>query len=185
MWRLLRDGAIGTVHTVFVEAHGGRIERWPPNPGPLFDAGPMAELAVDPLRLITAMLGQVCRVQAVSQILRPHRTLLHGTSLPMSAPDLVVALLGLRTGAVVRLTTSFELAPRGENPASVELHGDDGSLRLADWQLFDAMVEVAPPEGPFSLVSPVRLRSPTATPGCPRCLRARTRAARFVGHGGP
>jgi predicted dehydrogenase len=149
MWRLLRDGRIGTVRTAYAEAHGGRIEAWHPAPAPFFAVGPMADLAVYPLTLLTAVLGPVRAVHATGRVLRAERTGLDGSPFPVTAPDFVVTALTLATGALVRLTTSFDLPRRGRNTASVEFHGDDGSLHLTDWQLFDAGIDIAPPDGPF------------------------------------
>jgi predicted dehydrogenase len=155
-WRFVREGHIGTVRTVSAEAHGGRIELWHPMPGPFLEVGPLADLAIYPLTLVTAMLGAVCEVQAAGMVLRPERTALDGSSIPISTPDHVVAILGLVTGAMVRLTTSFDLPRHGRNTAGVEFHGDEGRLYLADWQLFDAAVESASPTGSFQPVPLVR-----------------------------
>ncbi len=156
VWRLLRSGRIGVVRTVHAEANGGRIESWHPAPAPFYEVGPLADLAVYPLTLLTAMLGPVRSVQAMGKVLCAERTALDGSSFRVSTPDFVVAVLTLATGAMVRLTTSFDLPRRGRNTASVEFHGDGGFLHLADWQLFPAIVEVAPPDGPFAPVPLVR-----------------------------
>lgn len=155
-WHHLSKGSIGPVRTVYAEAHGGRIESWHPAPESFFAAGPMADLAVYPLTLLTTFLGPVRTVAAQGRVLRAQRRGRDGSAFSVTSPDFVVAMLTLAGGALVRLTTSFDLPRRGPNSAGLEFHGDDGYLRLDDWQLFPAKVALAPPEGPFTTVPLLR-----------------------------
>jgi predicted dehydrogenase len=155
-WRVLCDGKLGELRTVFAEAHGGRIEEWHASPEPFFAAGPMSDLAVYPLTLLTAMLGPVRSVVATGRVLRPRRTRLDGSTFAVTVPDFVTASLSMDHGVLVRLTTSFELPRRGPAGACVEFHGDEGRLRLDDWQLFTAAVSSVAPNGASTTVDPVR-----------------------------
>ena len=131
LWKLVRDGAIGRVRVVYAEANWDRIERWHPDPTALYAVGPMVDVGVYPLAILTAMFGPVRRVQAYGTIVEPDRV--HGDGRPfrLSAPDFVVALLELTDGVIARLTATFYVPPSKQR--GLELHGDDGSLHLAAW----------------------------------------------------
>ncbi|WP_214401894.1 Gfo/Idh/MocA family protein [Pseudonocardia lacus] len=155
-WRLVREGAIGRVRTVFAEAHGGPLEAWHPAPEPFYRIGPVADLAVYPLTLVTAMLGPVRTVHATGRVLRDERTTLDGTRFAVTTPDFVVAVLTLADGTTVRLSAGFHLPRGGRGSATVDLHGDEGTVHLGDWQHFGAPVERAGRDGRFAPVPLVR-----------------------------
>jgi predicted dehydrogenase len=141
---VIRDERLGMIRVVFAEANGGRIERWHPAPESLYAAGPMYDIAVYPLALITAWLGPARRVRAAAgDFLGLDRKTTEGRTVDVRSPDFVVAVIDLEGGVTIRLTASFYLSRHGRNHASVELHGDRGTLRLADWQRFDAAVELS------------------------------------------
>ena len=57
-WKHVRDGAIGNVRAVYAEANWGRIETWHPSPqGPCTPVGPLVDVGVYPLTILTAMFG--------------------------------------------------------------------------------------------------------------------------------
>ena len=141
-WKLIREGRIGTVRVVYAEANWGRPETSHPAPGPLYSAGPMADVGVYPLTLLTAMLGPARRVRALGRVLAPERTTVAGQAFRVEQPDFVAALVDLEGGALVRLTASFYVEHHGKQ-RGIEFHGDLGSLYLASWAEFDARLEVA------------------------------------------
>jgi predicted dehydrogenase len=142
-WKLLREGRIGQVRAVFAEVAWGRIETWHPAPVPFYEVGPLVDVGVYPLSMVTAMLGPVRRVHAVGRVLRPDRVTRDGVPFRIETPDFIVATLELEGGAVLRLTTSFAIGQQAKRHAGIEFHGDDGSVHLGHFFRFDAPVEVA------------------------------------------
>ena len=153
-WKLVRDGAIGRVRVVYAEANWDRIERWHPDPTALYAVGPLVDVGVYPLAIMTAMFGPVRRVQAYATILEPDRV--HGDGRPfrLEAPDFVVALLELESGVVGRLTATFYVPASKQR--GLELHGDDGSLYLPTWGEFDSRIELQDRGGEYRTVEPLR-----------------------------
>jgi predicted dehydrogenase len=141
-WRLVESGAIGRVGVAYAEVNWNRIESWHPRPEPFYRIGPVADVGVYPLTILTAMFGPARRVSAFGTVVYPERTTLDGEPFTPGAPDFVVAAVELENGTVVRLTTNFYVS-RLTKQSGIELHGDTGSIHLSDWQLFDASVELA------------------------------------------
>ena len=73
-WSLIAGGAIGNVRVVYAEVNWGRIETWHPRPEPFYAIGPMADVGVYPLTILTAMFGPARRVTAHGQIVYPDRS---------------------------------------------------------------------------------------------------------------
>ena len=139
-WKLVRDGAIGAVRVVYAEANWGRLETWHPDPRGLYEVGPLADVGVYPLTILTAMFGPVRRVQAYATTLVPERTHRDGWSFTLEAPDWVTATMEHEGGVVTRLTASFWVPASKQR--GLELHGDEGSLFLATWSDFDSRLEL-------------------------------------------
>jgi predicted dehydrogenase len=150
-WRLLATGAIGTVRVVYAEVNWGRIETWHPRPEPFYAIGPLADVGVYPLTILTAIFGPVRRVAAHGKIVFPDRVSSVGEPFTVGAPDFGVAMVELEGGPLVRLTTSFYVGQHSKQ-RGIEFHGDTGSLFLSSWQDFDASVEVAPFGGVYESV---------------------------------
>ncbi len=150
-WKLIAEGAIGTVRVAYAEVNWGRIETWHPRPGPFYAIGPMADVGVYPLTILTAMFGPARRVTAHGQIVYPERFTVSGEPFTVGAPDFGVALIELADGTLVRLTTSFYVGQQSKQKG-IEFHGDTGSLFLSSWQDFDAAVELAPFGGTYETI---------------------------------
>lgn len=142
MWRLVESGAIGRVRVAYAEVNWNRIESWHPRPEPFYRIGPFADVGVYPLTILTAMFGPARRVTAFGAVVFPDRTTSDGEPFTPEAPDFGVAVVELESGVVVRLTANFYVS-RLTKQSGIELHGDTGSIHLADWQLFDSTVEIA------------------------------------------
>jgi predicted dehydrogenase len=140
-WKLVRDGAIGTVRAVYAEANWGRIETWHPSPETLYDVGPLADVGIYPLTIVTAMFGPVRRVSGYATTLLPQRVSKDGAPFTPAAPDFWVAALELESGVVVRLTASFWVSPSKQR--GLEFHGDSGSLWMPTWSDFDSRIEMS------------------------------------------
>ena len=154
-WKAIRDGAIGQVRLVYADVNHGRIETWHPAPAPFYQVGPLFDVGVYPLALVTAMFGPARRVSAYGRVLHAERVTKDGSPFTVEAPDCVIASLELETGVLVRLTTNFYVGKQGRQ-VGVEFHGDTGSLHLSDWQRPDAEVAVAPYGGTYEPVALLR-----------------------------
>jgi predicted dehydrogenase len=151
-WRLVAAGVIGTVRVAYAEVNWSRIETWHPRPEPFYRIGPLADVGVYPLTILTAMFGPARRVTAYGRAVLPDRVTLDGTAFTVGAPDFGVAVVELEDGPIVRLTTSFYVMQHSRQ-RGIELHGDDGSVFLSSWQEFDAALEVVQDGGPVEAVA--------------------------------
>ena len=113
------------------------------HPEALYAVGPLVDVGVYPLTIVTGIFGPARRVVAYSTTVEPERVTLAGAPFRPGAADFVVAVLELSEGVVVRVTASFYVPPSKQG--GLELHGDAGSLFLASWSEFDSRVELAPP----------------------------------------
>lgn len=153
-WKLIRDGAVGKVRVVYAEANWDRIERWHPDPTALYAVGPLVDVGVYPLAIMTAMFGPVRRVQAYGSTVEPERVRLDGSTFEPEAPDFVVAALELADGVVARLTATFYVGSSKQR--GLEIHGDDGSLYMPTWIEFDSQLELKERGGEYRTVAPLR-----------------------------
>jgi len=142
-WKVIREGRLGKIRVAHAEVNWGRIEVWHPNPKPFYQVGPLFDVGVYPLSILTAIFGPARRVQAYGQILHPQRQTKKGVPFHVETPDYVVAALQLASGTVVRLTANFYVSHQSKQPPGLEFHGDDGSLYLSNWHNFDGVVEFA------------------------------------------
>ncbi len=142
-WKVLRDGRIGRVRAVLADVSWGMIETWHPAPVPFYEVGPLVDVGVYPLTLITAMLGPVRRVQAFGRVLLPERHTVDGVPFTLETPDFIVCGLELEGGVAVRLTASFYTGHQARREAAVEFHGDAGSLDLERFDSFDTGLAIA------------------------------------------
>jgi predicted dehydrogenase len=144
-WNLIREGRLGTVRVVYAEANWGRIESWHPRPQSIYDVGPLIDVGVYSLTILTTFFGPASRVLGFARGLLPERTTLDGTAFTPAAPDFVCALVEFRSGCIARLTTNFYVLSQSQQ--GLEFHGDDGFLHLGSFQEFDCALELAGPDG--------------------------------------
>ena len=142
-WRVVREGWLGPVRAVLAEVDWGRIETWHPAPQPFYEVGPLSDVGVYPITIITSVLGPVRRVRAFGRVLAPDRMTRDGTPFRITTPDLQIVILELEGGAVARLTASFYLGQQAQGFASVAFHGDEGSVTVDHHSHADASVEFA------------------------------------------
>lgn len=147
-WKIVRSGTIGPIRAAYAEANWGRIESWHPRPVEFYDAGPMLDVGIYPISLLTAMFGPVTHVRAHGRVLLAQRCTRGGQRFSLRVPDLSVAWLDFAGGACARVTASF-YTPHGSKQQGLELHGDDGSLFLDSWHAFDAQLELAMRSEPY------------------------------------
>lgn len=155
-WKAIREGKLGTVRAIYAEVNHGRIETWHPNPEPFYDVGPLFDVAVYPLTILTTIFGSARRVTGFGTVLYPDRHTLEGRPFTVRTPDFSVAAIEFTAGPVVRLTTNFYVGKHGKQPEGIEFHGDSGSLWLSSWADFSAPVELAQYEGKYEALPLVR-----------------------------
>jgi predicted dehydrogenase len=147
LWKTVRDGKIGDVVAVTAEMFWGRIERWHPNPVAFYEegAGPMLDVGVYPLNVLTTVLGPVSEVRGLAEITLPDREIfsgaLQGKKFQVTTPDVVFGLLKFEMGAIGRLSTTF--SPWRSKQGGMELHGTKGSLWMSTCVGFDSTIEMA------------------------------------------
>lgn len=154
LWKLAREGRIGRVRAAYAEANWDRIEVWHPDPRELYAVGPMVDVAVYPITILTAMFGPARRVQAFATTLERDRKLLDGTPFEPGAPDFVVALLELEDDVLVRVTASFYVGAGKQR--GIELHGDSGSLWMPSWGEANSRLQLQQRRGEYEPVELVR-----------------------------
>ena len=154
LWKLVREGAAGRVRAVYAEANWDRLEAWHPDPRSLYSVGPLVDVGVYPLTILTAIFGPVRRVTAFERTVEPDRRLRDGTPFTPEAPDFSVALLEHEGGVVTRLTATFYVGPSKQR--GIEVHGDDGSVYMPTWAEADSRVEVQRRGGEYERVELVR-----------------------------
>ena len=155
VWHAIVSGAIGVVRVVYAEVNWGRIERWHPRPAPFYAIGPLVDVGVYPLTILTAMFGPARSVTAYGRVVLPDRATGAGERFTVETPDFAVAAIELETGPLIRLTTSFYVGQHSKQ-RGIEFHGDAGSLFLESWQEFDARVEIAEFGGSYEPMPPLR-----------------------------
>jgi predicted dehydrogenase len=160
-WKAVREGCLGPVRTVYAEVNWGRLETWHPAPAAFYEVGPLFDVGVYPLAILTTMFGPARRVAAHGHTLWPERTTQGGETFRVTAPDFVVALIELEGGPLVRLTANFYVTQKGRQ-AGIEFHGDVASLYLPSWHMFNAEVEMGEFNQPYRPVPLVR----EPYPGC-------------------
>jgi predicted dehydrogenase len=154
-WKYVRDGRLGTVRVAYAEVNWGRIESWHPNPEPFYDIGVVADVAVYPLAILSAIFGPVRRVHAFGRVVMPDRATKEGRRFTITTPEFVAATLEMESGTLVRLTANWYVMQTSKQQG-IEFHGDDGSLFLSSWLSGDAKVEVAPLSKEYAEVELVR-----------------------------
>ncbi len=140
------DGLIGKILVAYSEMNWGRIESWHPNPIAFYQqgSGPLLDVGVYALTVLTSVLGPVKRVHGFARTVLPERVIAKGAqagqTFPVRTPDEVVGGLEFVSGVMGRLTASFIV--RGTKQASgTELHGETGSLFLSTNHDFHGAVE--------------------------------------------
>ncbi len=158
-WKIIREGRLGAVRVAYAEVNWGRIETWHPAPEPFYDVGPLFDVGVYPLTLLTTIFGPARLVTAYGKLLYPQRVRTDGIPYQVSTPDFQMLMVEFDDGPLVRLTSNFYVSQRTQE-AGIAFHGDQGSLRLGHWFMYDAPVAFAPYGEPFEEVPLVRPASP-------------------------
>jgi predicted dehydrogenase len=154
MWRAVRTGELGEVRVAYAEANWGRLETWHPSPEGLYESGPLFDVGIYPLTIITAMFGPVRRVVGYGTTIQPERVRKDGTPFTIGTPDFQVAGLELDSGVVARITATFWVPPSRQR--GLELHGTAGSMWMPDWAGFSSPLQRTSDGENWTDVPPVR-----------------------------
>ena len=154
-WKAIRDGKLGKIRVAYAEVNWGRIESWHPAPGPFYQVGPLYDVGVYPLTVLTTIFGPARRATGFGTVLHPDRVTQEGIPFHIDTPDWVTAAIEFESGLVARLTTNFYVGHHGKQKG-IEFHGDLGSLYMDSWQEFDAAVEFAEYHKPWEPVPHVK-----------------------------
>lgn len=152
----VRDGRLGDLRVIYAEVNHGRIESWHPNPAPFYAVGPMLDVGVYPLALVTALLGPAKRLTAFAKTLMPHRVTKTGEPFTIEAPDFYVVNLEFPSGTLMRLTADFYVSGRTLQGEGIEFHGDKGSLHLHSWFSAKSALAYADFGKPYEPIEPVQ-----------------------------
>jgi len=188
--RVVREGLVGEVREVYAEMNWSRIEFWHPAPAPFYGrgAGPLLDVGVYPLNVLTQIFGSVAAVRAMGGVRLPERTIgsgpNKGQTFTATNPDHACVLMEFASGAHARLTASFFGVKSAQT--GIEVHGTKGSLRLDSVVGFNSRLDLCKPgerewttlpldgepfagiewaRGPLDVASAIRTASPLTCPG--------------------
>ena len=155
---LLDEGRVGTVVSgmACVQNHGP--EGWHPSPEFFFlpGAGPMLDLGPYYVANLINLLGPVKRVGALTNASSKTRTIGSGAragqAIPVKTPTNIQALLEFHSGAMIQLTTSWDVWSHRRN--HFEFYGTEGTLYVPDPNFFGGLVEVSGKDGVIEPVTP-------------------------------
>lgn len=139
---IIRSGALGDVRVAYADMNWGPIERWHPAPAAFYEAGPVFDVGVYPIAVLTAMFGGVRTVQAFGACVRPDRETLDGVPFSIEGHDWIVATLAFASGQLARLTCSFYVTG-ATRQHGIELHADEHALFLHDAINFHSGLSIA------------------------------------------
>ncbi len=149
LWKAVRDGLAGDVYEVVANILHGRIERRNPNPVPYLSpgAGPVLDVGVYPLNVVTSIFGPVARVRgAAADVVRPRRVIeegpIAGTEFDVTTPDHVTALMEFEGGPALRLSASFTVDDK--DLPGICVYGSKGTLKMGTSFIFNAPVTFRP-----------------------------------------
>jgi len=141
---LIDTGKLGkiTSGTCHVQNHG--MEHWHPNPDFFFQpgAGPVLDLGPYYVTNLIQLIGPVKRVAALAATPQTERTISNGPrngeKVPVDTPTTLHALLHFENGAVVTLSSSWDVWQHGHAP--MELYGEAGTVYVPDPNFFGGAV---------------------------------------------
>lgn len=131
-WKLIRQGTLGRVRVVYAEVNWGRLETWHPAPAAFYDVGPLFDVGVYPLMLLTTIFGPARQVWSYGRVVHPDRVTKYGQPFHVDTADFAVAMVEFDNGVIARLTTNFYVHNQNSQRGA-EFHGDLGSLVLESW----------------------------------------------------
>ena len=140
--KVIRDGALGGLRVVYAEMNHGRIESWHPAPKSFYTIGPVYDVGVYPVTILTAILGPVARVIGYGRVLWPQRVDQQGRPFSVESPDWGLGVMEFESGVIGRLTASFYVGPTKQH--GIEFHGNKASLFLGSTIWSNAQLQTCP-----------------------------------------
>ena len=132
-------------------------ERWHPSPvfyyqrggGPMLDMGPyyITDL-VNLLGPVKSVVGSATKTRAQRPILSEP---LRGQTIDVEVPTHITGLMEFVSGAVVQITTSFDVP--GHRHLPIEVYGTDATLIVPDPNRFQGEVRMLPTGGKWTYVT--------------------------------
>lgn len=154
-WRVIREGRLGRIRVIYADMNWGRPESWHLDPSRYYEVGPLYDIGVYSLTLLTTFFGPARSVLGFGRVVSESRATSQGDTFHVTTPDFVVALIEFQHGVVARLTADFYVG-HATKQKGVEFHGDAGSLYLGNPQHFNAALEFAEYGGEFEPVPLIR-----------------------------
>ncbi len=128
-------------------------ERWHPNPDFYYQAGggPMLDMGPYYITDLVNLLGPVAQVAGFAVTPRTERLITsqprHGERIPVHVATHIAGIMAFANGAVVQITTSFDVA--GHKHVPLEVYGTEGTLIVPDPNRFGGPVEYLKKGGQF------------------------------------
>jgi len=154
-------GRIGTVlaGSAFMMVAGH--ESWHPNPDFYYQAGggPLLDMGPYYLTALVNMLGPVAGVTGMAKAGYASRTIgsgaRKGARIAVEVPTHILGALEFESGALVSLTTSFDVKSHGHS--HIELYGTRASMQVSDPNMFGGDIRVSGEPGKWSVLEQVHL----------------------------
>ncbi|HVW92545.1 MAG TPA: Gfo/Idh/MocA family oxidoreductase [Devosia sp.] len=154
--KLVDSGVLGTLvgGTAYFMCPGH--ERWHPNPAFYYEAGggPMLDMGPYYITDLVNLMGPVVRVTGMTVTPSETRTITAkeraGEVIPVDVPTHVSGLLEFRSGAVVQMTMSFDVA--GHRHLPIEIYGTEATLVVPDPNRFGGQIEIMKKGGEWTNV---------------------------------
>ena len=121
-------------------------ERWHPNPDFYYQpgGGPMLDMGPYYITDLVNLLGPVAEVAGFATMLRKERLITseprNGERIPVEVPTHVAGAMAFANGAVVQVTTSFDVPGHRHQP--IEIYGSEGAMLVPDPNRFEGPVEL-------------------------------------------
>ena len=150
--RIVDSGDLGQIvgGTAFCASPGH--EYWHSNPEFYYDigGGPMLDMGPYYITDLVNLLGPVSRVMGISSTTRLERPIRseprRGQMMPVKVATHATGTLLFRSGAIVTITISFDVAKHAHVP--IEIYGTEASLLVPDPNKFGGEVKIARPRAP-------------------------------------
>lgn len=156
---IVDSGEIGRIVGGSCHVMSRGMEHWHPNPDFFFQpgAGPVLDLGPYYITNLVQLMGPVKAVAAMANASFPTRKIANGPrdgeDIPVDTPTNIHALLEFETGAIVTLSSSWDVY-QNSHP-NMELYGTEGSLQVPDPNFFGGDLRKTQQGGPFEAVAPM------------------------------
>lgn len=154
---LVDQGTLGTIVGGTAFFMGPGHERWHPSPVFYYErgGGPMLDMGPYYITDLVNLLGPVKTVFGSTTMARAQRPILseplRGQTIEVEVPTHIAGFMEFASGAVVQITTSFDVA--GHKHLPLEIYGTDATMIVPDPNRFDGEIEILPTGGDWSPIA--------------------------------